>query len=178
MVLGAHRQPLVAGIEARPLRHRPALQHAVELEPEIPVEPRRVVLLDDEAVALALELAALGLGGLREVALLVIFRCRAGPCAAIALALPPARALSWPAPSSRVLARRRLLAARPSSPPRFFVRRLAALAFSSPRLFFSAAIRSTTFEPLGGGASASGSSMIFSPLAFCFSSISSFSAST
>ena len=30
-----------------------------------------------------------------------------------------------------------------------------------------------TFEPLGGGASASGSSMIFSPFAFCFSSISS-----
>src|SRR4051794_1620262 len=43
--------------------------------------------------------------------------------------------------------------------------------FSSPRLFFSAAMRSITFEPLGGLASASGSSMIFSPFFFCFSSI-------
>ena len=53
MVLGPHRQALVVGIEARPLGHRPALEHAVQLEPEVPVQPGRVVLLDDEAVALA-----------------------------------------------------------------------------------------------------------------------------
>ena len=51
MVLGLHRQPLVGGIERRPLRHRPALQHPADLEPEIVVVGRRVVLVDDEAVA-------------------------------------------------------------------------------------------------------------------------------
>src|SRR5690348_17234931 len=51
-------------------------------------------------------------------------------------------------------------------------------AFWSPRLFLSAAIRSMTFEPLGGGALASGSSMTFSPFDFCFSSMRRWSAST
>jgi hypothetical protein len=59
----------------------------------------------------------------------------------------------------------------------FFVPLLSFPAPASlPRLFFSAAIRSMTFEPLGG--SLSGSWMIFSPLCFCFSAISPFSAST
>src|SRR5689334_23351166 len=70
MILGPHRQAVFARIEARPLGHGPALEHAVELEPEIPVQPRGLVLLDDEAVALALELTAPGLLRLREVALL------------------------------------------------------------------------------------------------------------
>src|SRR5690348_17329841 len=61
MVLGAHRQPVLAGVEARSLGYGPALEDAVELEPEIPVQPRGLVLLDDEAVALALELTAPGL---------------------------------------------------------------------------------------------------------------------
>ena len=35
-------------VEARPLGHRPAQQHAVELEAEVVVQPARPVLLDDE----------------------------------------------------------------------------------------------------------------------------------
>ena len=72
MVLGPHRQPVLAGVQARPLGNRPALEHAVELQPEVPMEPRGVVLLDDEAVAFALEPAALGLLRLREIALPVV----------------------------------------------------------------------------------------------------------
>ena len=41
------------GHQARAARHRPALHHAVELEPEIVMQARRRVLLDDEVVALA-----------------------------------------------------------------------------------------------------------------------------
>ena len=51
MVLDFDREPLLAGDEARAARHRPALQHAVELQPKIVMEPPRVVLLHDEAVA-------------------------------------------------------------------------------------------------------------------------------
>src|SRR5437868_11613709 len=72
MVLGAHREALLVGIEAGPLRNCPALEHSVELEPEVPVQPRGIVLLDDEAVAFALEPAAARFLRLREVALLVI----------------------------------------------------------------------------------------------------------
>src|SRR6059058_5807729 len=72
MVLGPHRKAVLARVEARTFRNGPALQHSVELEPEVPVQPRGVVLLDHEAVALALELAPLGLFGLREIALPVV----------------------------------------------------------------------------------------------------------
>src|SRR6185437_7615051 len=72
MVLGAHREAVLAGIEARSFRYRPALQDSVELQPKVPVQPRGLVLLDDEAVTLALELAALGLLRLGEVALAVV----------------------------------------------------------------------------------------------------------
>ena len=48
MVLDLDGEPLLAGVEARSLRHRPALQDAVELETEIEVQPARLVLLDDE----------------------------------------------------------------------------------------------------------------------------------
>lgn len=51
MVLGRHRQPLLAGDQARPLRHRPALQHAVHLQPEVIVQPPRRMLLDDIGIA-------------------------------------------------------------------------------------------------------------------------------
>src|SRR5690348_9944995 len=74
MVLRAHRKPVLARIEARAFWNRPALEHSVELQPKIPVQARRLVLLDDEAVALALELAALGLLRLGEVALAIIGR--------------------------------------------------------------------------------------------------------
>src|SRR5262249_30842168 len=72
MVLDVHGQALFIGIDARALRHSPALENAVELEPEVPVQPRRVVLLDDEAIALALELSPARLLRLREVALAVV----------------------------------------------------------------------------------------------------------
>src|SRR5258707_9811294 len=48
MVLDMDRQPLLTGIEARPLRDRPALQNAIEFEPEIVVQPPRGVLLHDK----------------------------------------------------------------------------------------------------------------------------------
>ena len=51
VVLGVDGEPLLRRIEARPARHRPAFQDAVELKPEIVVEARRGVLLDDKAVA-------------------------------------------------------------------------------------------------------------------------------
>ena len=51
MVLDLHREPLVRRIEARPLGHRPALQHAVELQPEVVVQMAGGVLLDDERQA-------------------------------------------------------------------------------------------------------------------------------
>ena len=57
MVLDLHGQPLLAGHQARTLGDRPALHHAVELEPEIVVQPPRGVLLDDVLVALAARLA-------------------------------------------------------------------------------------------------------------------------
>src|SRR5207248_11515231 len=41
-------QPLLPRIEARPLRHRPALQDAVELEAKIIMQPPRRMLLDDK----------------------------------------------------------------------------------------------------------------------------------
>src|SRR4051812_31463738 len=46
MVFGLHGEALVAGIEARALRYRPALQHALELEAKVVMQPRRRVPLD------------------------------------------------------------------------------------------------------------------------------------
>ena len=54
MVFGLHGETLVGRIEARPLRHRPALQHAGELEPEVVMQPRRGVALDVIAQRLCL----------------------------------------------------------------------------------------------------------------------------
>ena len=51
MVLRVDREALLPANEARAPRHRPALENAVELQPEIVVEAARVVLLDDEAEA-------------------------------------------------------------------------------------------------------------------------------
>src|SRR5215831_15053810 len=48
VILDVHGQPLVRGIEARPLGDRPALENAFELEPKIVVEPRGGVLLNHE----------------------------------------------------------------------------------------------------------------------------------
>src|SRR6185369_2973894 len=151
MVLGAHRQPVLARVQARAFRNRPALQDAVELQPEIPVQSRGVMLLDDEAVAFALERAPPRLLRPREVAFLVVGLDVERDLGRHNYALLRAGAFSGSFLAEAFLAAD-------------FLDLASALPFfSSPRLFFSAAIRSMTFEPLGGGASASGSSMIFSP---------------
>src|SRR5260221_8782125 len=49
MVLDMDGKALLAGIEARALGNRPALEDAVELEAEIVMQPRRRMLLDDKA---------------------------------------------------------------------------------------------------------------------------------
>ena len=72
MVLDLDRQPLAVRIERRALGHRPRLEDAVELEPEIVVQARRVMPLDDEAQLPApAATAALpdGSAGLVEIAL-------------------------------------------------------------------------------------------------------------
>ena len=48
VVLDPDRQPLHRRVERRLVRHRPALEHAVGLQPEVVVQPGGVVLLDDE----------------------------------------------------------------------------------------------------------------------------------
>src|SRR3954464_14148962 len=50
MVFDLHREPLLARYQAWPARHRPALHHTVEFEPQIVVQTRRGVFLDDEVV--------------------------------------------------------------------------------------------------------------------------------
>ena len=71
MILDVDGEPLVARHEARAARHRPAHHHAVELEPQVVVQPRRGVLLDDEAgCPCAARLPAARLRGDAEVALL------------------------------------------------------------------------------------------------------------
>ena len=79
MVLDMDRHALFGGVVARSLRHRPRPQHAVELEPEVVVQPGGRVLLDHERRLLR------PLGGCRarlrralEVALAAIRRQRVG----------------------------------------------------------------------------------------------------
>ena len=49
VVLDVDGHPPNAGIEGRPLGDRPAHEDAVDLEPEVVVETRGAVSLDDEA---------------------------------------------------------------------------------------------------------------------------------
>src|SRR6185312_11008421 len=49
VVLDLDREALHARVGRRPLRDRPRAQRAVDLEAEVVVQRRRVVLLDDEA---------------------------------------------------------------------------------------------------------------------------------
>jgi hypothetical protein len=76
MILDLHREPPVVGIERWSLGDRPGLEHAVELKPEVVMQPPRVVLLDDEAPALGRNdpVVATGLGGLGEVPFSPVFR--------------------------------------------------------------------------------------------------------
>ena len=62
VVLGVHREPLLVRIEARAARHRPALEHAVELEPQVVVQATRSMTLDHEDAARRRNGAAVGLG--------------------------------------------------------------------------------------------------------------------
>ncbi len=71
MVLGPDGKPLLGRVVARPARHSPTLQHTLPFEAEIVVQPRRVMLLDDEGEAVAALLRRPGLvrlGGPGEVA--------------------------------------------------------------------------------------------------------------
>jgi hypothetical protein len=58
VVLDVDREATLGRVEARPLRHRPALQRSVELKPEIAVQPPRRVLLDDVAEGIGVSFAA------------------------------------------------------------------------------------------------------------------------
>ena len=69
VVLDRDREPLLARNQARAAGHRPALEHAVQRQPKIVVQPGGVVLLDDEDIAALDRLASLRLGGRFEVAL-------------------------------------------------------------------------------------------------------------
>ena len=51
MILGAHRQALLAQRQTRSPRHRPAFQDAVEFQPQIVMQPSRRVLLHHEGAA-------------------------------------------------------------------------------------------------------------------------------
>src|SRR6185503_4927164 len=73
VVLDVHGQVTLAHLERNALRHRPARQRTVALEPEVVVEPPRVVALDDEDRLLALALAGERLGSLLAVALPLVF---------------------------------------------------------------------------------------------------------
>ena len=87
VVFDMNRQALLARIEARPFRHRPALQHPVEFEPEIVMQPARRMLLDDkgQGPSRALRRRRAGrLGGFREIAFASVFaerHCRRSPAA-------------------------------------------------------------------------------------------------
>jgi hypothetical protein len=74
MILHFDREPLVMGIERRALRHRPGLEDTVELEPQIVMQPARIMLLDHEPPLLRgrNRCVATGFGGLLEIPLLSI----------------------------------------------------------------------------------------------------------
>ena len=52
VVLGVHGEVVAARVPGQAPRQRPGQQHAVVLQPQVPVEPPRVMLVDDEPVAL------------------------------------------------------------------------------------------------------------------------------
>ena len=51
MILDVHREPLLRGVVRRSLGHRPGAEHALHLEPEVPVQPGGRVLVHDEQAA-------------------------------------------------------------------------------------------------------------------------------
>ena len=73
MIFHLHRQALVRGIERRPLRHRPRLQHAVHLQAKVVMQTRGAVLLHHKTMPLAALDFAGGLRRLFEVAFAFVF---------------------------------------------------------------------------------------------------------
>ena len=69
VVLDVHGELPGRGVERRAAGHRPAGQHAVDLEPEVVVQPPGAVALDDEPPSPALGRGTRRLGGHVEVAL-------------------------------------------------------------------------------------------------------------
>ena len=74
VVLRVDREPVAVGVPRHAARERPRRQHPVVLEPQVPVQARRVVLLDDEAAGFAVRVVrrssfVVRLGRLIEVAL-------------------------------------------------------------------------------------------------------------
>ena len=78
MILGAHGEPLLGGVERRAAGDRPACQHTVDLQPQVPVHVARGVLLHHEQAACAgrqrarSPLLSEGLGRARAVPLLAV----------------------------------------------------------------------------------------------------------
>src|SRR5689334_19884855 len=66
MIFDVDGEALVARHEARTARHRPAHHHTVEFQPEIVMQPGRIVFLDDVAEALLASRGATRLGGFAE----------------------------------------------------------------------------------------------------------------
>jgi hypothetical protein len=80
MVFRFHREPLLGGLQAGSPGYRPALQDAVEFEPEVVMEVRCRVLLDHEREADARwHRPALGLWRDRKRSLLPVLHERRGP---------------------------------------------------------------------------------------------------
>jgi len=73
MIFYLHGQPLVGRIERRPLRHGPGLQDTFHFKAEVIVQPRRVVLLHDEAIAFFLFNLRRRLGRLFEAPFSFVF---------------------------------------------------------------------------------------------------------
>src|SRR5207249_2918866 len=73
VILDVDGEVLLALLERHALRHRPARERAVALEPEVVMEPPRVVALNDEDRLFPLALAAERLWRLLPVALSLVF---------------------------------------------------------------------------------------------------------
>src|ERR1700730_18858939 len=94
MILGLNRKALLAGDEAGTAGDRPALHHAIELEPEIIVQATRRVLLNDKSISFRARGSPARLRRHIELAFLVVKlkthgleNCRAGK-GALSCAVP------------------------------------------------------------------------------------------
>jgi len=73
MVLGVDREPSFSSFERRAIRHGPRREDAAHLEPNVPMEARRVVPVDHVAARrFALGLLAFRLGRAAEVAFALV----------------------------------------------------------------------------------------------------------